>query len=207
MKIALFGATGRVGGELLSLLLENNHHVTVLVRKPEMLQVHANLTVIKGDARVKSDIEKTLDSVDSVVSALGTDQTTVLTEAVAHIISIMEKQNINRIVTIGTGGILSSRVNPELLRYQSSESKRKSTVAAKEHHKVYDMLKETLLDWTIVCPTYLPTGAATNAYIIERDRLPVGAVQTTTGDTALFTYKELMETNHIGHRVGIMSPE
>ncbi|MEI4771580.1 NAD(P)H-binding protein [Psychrobacillus sp. FJAT-51614] len=207
MKIALFGATGRVGGEILSLLLKNNHYVTVLVRNPEKLKPHVNLTVIKGNARVKSDIEKTLDSVDGVISALNTDQTTVLTEAIAHIISIMEKQNIKRIVTIGTGGILSSRVNPELLRYQSSESKQKSTVAAKEHHKVYDMLKETLLDWTIICPTYLPTGATTNAFIIERDRLPIGAVQTTTGDTALFAYKELMESNHIGHRVGIMSPK
>jgi putative NADH-flavin reductase len=207
MKVALFGATGRVGSEILSLLLENNHFVTILVRTPEKIQAHLHLTILKGDAKIAFDVEKALKNVDAVISALGTDQSTVLTEAMAHIIYNMKKQKMNRIVTIGTGGILTSRENPELLRYESSESKRKSTVAAQEHHKVYDMLKVSKLDWTIVCPTYLPTGSATNAYIIERDVLPVGAVRSTTGDTALFAYNELIENEHIGHRVGIMSPE
>ena len=60
-------------------------------------------------------------------------------------ISIMSKNGIDRILTIGTGGILTSRVEPELLRYQSSETKRKSTVAAIEHHRVYNKLKESSL--------------------------------------------------------------
>jgi putative NADH-flavin reductase len=207
MKIALFGATGRVGKNILSLLLENNDEVTALVRTPEKLQPRPNLTLIQGDARVFLDVEKTLEGADAVMSTLGTDQTTVLTDALEHIISIMEKQKIKRVVTIGTAGILTSRVNQNLLRYESSESKRKSNVAAKEHHKVYEMLKESTLDWTIVCPTYLPTGVATKAYIIERDKLPVGATKSTTGDTALFAFNELIESKYIGYRVGIMSPE
>ncbi|WP_144510581.1 NAD(P)-dependent oxidoreductase [Bacillus sp. FJAT-22090] len=207
MKIALFGATGRVGNAILALLLESNLDVVVLVRNPDKLQPHARLTVLEGDARKASDIENTLDNVDAVISALGTDQTTVLTEAISHIILTMKKKNITRIITIGTAGILESRVDPGILRYKSSESKRRSTVAAKEHHKVFNMLCESTLDWTIICPTYLPTGDATNAYIIERDMLPIGAKKTTTGDTALFAVKELMENKQIGYRVGTMSPE
>ncbi|TQR17319.1 NAD(P)-dependent oxidoreductase [Psychrobacillus vulpis] len=207
MKIALFGSTGRVGSCILNLLLQSNHEVTALVRTPEKLEPHRNLTILRGDAKERVDIERALEGTDAVVSALGTDQTTVLTDSVAHIISIMEQQKVKRIVTIGTGGILRSRESSELLRYQSTESKRKSTVAAKEHHKVYEMLNASTLDWTIVCPTYLPTGEATNAYIVERDMLPMGAVQSTTGDTALFAYNELFENKYIGHRVGIMSPK
>lgn len=209
MKIALFGATGRVGREILNLLLEKDYRVTALVRSPEKLQAHPRLTVIQGNARIATHIEKTLAGAGAgaVMCALGTDQSTVLTEAMAHIISSMKKQNMKRIVTIGTGGILTSRENPKLLRYETSESKRKSTIAAKEHHRVYEMLKDSALDWTIVCPTYLPTAPATNAYIIERDTLPVGAVRSTTGDTALFACAELTRNDHIGHRVGLMSPE
>ncbi|MFJ7972640.1 NAD(P)-dependent oxidoreductase [Psychrobacillus sp. NPDC096389] len=207
MKIALFGATGRVGREVLLLLLKNNIEVTVLVRDSTKVQPHDNLTVLQGDARNKPDIEHTLENADAVISALGTDQTTVLTDSISHIIKTMKERNIQRIITIGTAGILKSRVEPELLRYESSESKQRSKVAAKEHHRVFHMLSASMLDWTIVCPTYLPTGATTNAYIIERDRLPIGAVRTTTGDTALFAYNELLENKHIGYRVGIMSPE
>lgn len=206
MKIALFGATGRVGNGILTLLLERGIEVTSLVRNVDNLQPHLNLTVLQGDARVASDVEKVIREADVVISALGTDKTTVLTESISHMISIMSKNGIDRIITIGTGGILTSRVEPELLRYQSSETKRRSTVAAMEHHRVYNKLKESSLKWTIICPTYLPTGNATNAYIIERDTLPLGAVQTTTGDTALFTVHELLENEHIGYRVGIMSP-
>lgn len=207
MKIALFGATGRVGHAILTLLLERDIKVIALVRNPEKLQPYAGLTVLQGDVRNRTDIVGALAGVDAVISALGTDKTTVLTESITHIISIMHKQHLKRIITIGTAGILDSRVEPGLLRYQSSESKRKSTNAAQEHHQVFDLLKDTLLDWTIVCPTYLPTGAATAEYIVMRDNLPESAVQTTTGDTALFTVNELLKNEHIGYRVGIMSPQ
>lgn len=207
MKIALFGANGRVGRDILFLLLKNNIEVTVLVRDSAKVQPHDSLTVLQGDARNMADIERTLENADAVISALGTDQTTVLTESISHIIATMRDRNIHRIITIGTAGILNSRVEPKLLRYESSESKQRSKVAAKEHHRVFNMLSASTLDWTIICPTYLPTGATTNAYIIERDMLPVGAVRTTTGDTALFAYNELLENKHIGYRIGIISPE
>ena len=47
MKIALFGATGRVGGEVLKLALVEGHEVTVLVRSPEKLVPHDRLTISK----------------------------------------------------------------------------------------------------------------------------------------------------------------
>lgn len=207
MKIALFGATGRVGYAILTLLLEKGIEVTVLVRNSEKLQIQPGLTVLQGDARSTTDVERTLDGVNAVISALGTDKTSVLTESITHIITVMQKQRIKRIITIGTAGILDSRVEPGLLRYQSSESKRKSSTAAQEHHRVYDLLNNSSLDWTIICPTYLPTGASTDEYSILRDMLPVNAVQTTTGDTALFAVNELLNNDHIGYRVGIMSPQ
>lgn len=46
------------------------------------------------------------------------------------IIEAMENGGIKRIITIGTAGILQSRTTPNSLRYQSSESKQKSTRAA-----------------------------------------------------------------------------
>lgn len=205
MKVALFGATGRVGNAILTLLLEKGMKVNALVRKPESLQPQNGLTVLQGDARNPSDIEATLTGVDAVISALGTDKSTVLTESITHIISNMQKKQVQRIITIGTAGILDSRTEPGKLRYQSTESKRKSTMAAKEHHRVFHLLKDTLLEWTIICPTYLPTGDSTNDYIVLRDKLPETAVQTTTGDTALFTVNELLKKEHIGYRVGIVS--
>lgn len=204
MKILLLGATGRVGSHIARLALQDNHHVTALVRSPEKLQIkHENLNVIQGNVLNKEDLEKAMRGQDLVLSALNTDGANTLSESMPLIIEAMEKEGIKRIITIGTAGILQSRVESSVLRYQSSESKRKSTRAAEDHHKAYDLLKESALDWTIVCPTYLPDGERIGTYRAERDFLPEGGVKISVPDTAEFAYRQIESTEYIKARVGL----
>ena len=203
MKIILFGATGRTGSEILRRALEDGHEVTAFVRSPEKCQAHDKLTIVEGDVRHADSVKHIIEGADAVVSALGTDKTTTLTEATAAIIEGMKEYNVSRIVTIGTAGILQSRTEPEKLRYQSNESNRKLTFAAEEHHKAFTMLQNSNLDWTVVCPTYLPDGEAVGNYRTERDRLPIDGKQISTGDTAAFAYDELLKKEYIGCRVGL----
>lgn len=204
MNILLLGATGRVGSQIVTYALHERHHVTVLVRTPEKVQINnENLTIIQGNVLNKDDIQRAMHGMDVVISALNTDGTTTLSESMPLIIEAMENEGIKRIITIGTAGILQSRTTPSSLRYQSSESKRKSTRAAKEHHKVYDMLKQSTLEWTIVCPTYLPDGERVGKYRIDRDYLPEGGAEISVQDTAEFTFKQIKASDYIKSRVGI----
>src|SRR5690606_12220964 len=109
MKLALFGATGRVGGEILKRALADGHHVKVLVRS-EKLDAHPNLEMIIGDVRNAEDVEKTVAGTSAVFSAIGTDRTTTLSDAAPLIVDAMEKHGVKRVVTIGTAGILDSRL-------------------------------------------------------------------------------------------------
>ena len=68
---------------------------------------------------------------------------------------------------------------------------------------MYDMLRQSGLEWTIVCPTYLPDGVAVGDYRTERDLLPEDGKQISVGDTAAFAYGELLQGDNIGFRVGI----
>lgn len=203
MKIAIFGATGRVGHEVLKNMLADGHEVTALARSPEKLEANDLLTVIQGDVRNEADVRETIVGSELVFSAIDTDKTTTLTESISHIIKVMKEEEINRVVTIGTAGILQSRTTPDKLRYQSPESKRRTTFAAEEHHKVYDDLAQSELDWTIVCPTYLPDGEAVGNYRTEHDYLPEDGKKITVGDTANFAYDVLIDHKHSGFRVGI----
>ncbi len=204
MNILLLGATGRVGSQIVTYALHDRHHVTVLVRTPEKIQLNnENLTIIQGNVLIKDDIVRAMHGIDVVISALNTDGTTTLSESMPLIIEAMENEGIKRIITIGTAGILQSRTTPDSLRYQSSESKRKSTRAAKEHHKVYDMLKQSTLKWTIVCPTYLPDGERVGKYRIDRNFLPEGGVEISVPDTAEFTFRQIKTSDYIKSRVGI----
>lgn len=204
MNILILGATGRVGSHIVNYALADRHHVTALVRTPEKIQLNKeNLTIIRGNVLNKEDIISAMQGIDVVISALNTDGATTLSESMPHIIEAMENVGIGRIITVGTAGILQSRTTPNLLRYQSSESKQKLTRAAEEHHKVYELLKQSSLSWTIVCPTYLPDGEKLGEYRVERDYLPVDGVKIHVPDTAEFTYKQINSSDFIKSRVGI----
>lgn len=204
MKLLLFGATGRVGHRITVRALHDTHIVTALVRNREHLLVtHDNLLVLTGNVLSQRDVGSAMFGVDAVLSALNTDGSDTLSRSMPIIIDAMEQAGVKRIVTIGTAGILQSHLNPLLLRYQSAESKRKSTRAAKDHRKAYEILSESGLDWTIVCPTWLPDGEPTGKYRIERDFLPLEGEQISVGDTADFAYQQLFNDEYMHCRVGI----
>ncbi|MBY6024282.1 NAD(P)H-binding protein [Bacillus sp. 1780r2a1] len=204
MDIALLGATGRVGQQLIELLLENNHKVTALVRNVHRLPIsHTNLKVIEGDAREEKVLDCLFQGQNAVISTLSTDGANVISESMPVIIKVMTRHSIERIITVGTAGILQSRTEPSLYRFQSSESKRKLTRAAEDHLKGFLTLKESNLLWTIVCPTYLPDGNITAHYRVEKNVLPLDGKKISTGDTAHFIYEELLNPRFPHCRVGI----
>lgn len=204
MKILLLGATGRVGSFLVELLLEAKCEVIALVRDEQKITInHEALTVLKGNTLNEIDLNLALEDVDGVISALNTEGENILSKTMGLLIPLLEMKQINRIVTIGSAGILQSRVDPSILRYLSSESKRKSTTAASDHEKAFNLLKDSQLDWTIVCPTYLPDGPITKNVRVEKDHLPIDGKSISSGDTAFFAFKEFFECNFRKSRVGI----
>lgn len=204
MNLFILGASGRVGSCIASLAAGDGHRLKLLARDPDKIAVKGELvTVIQGNALHAPDVELGMQGADAVISALSTGGSAVLSESIPLVIAAMKRQGVRRIVTIGTAGILQSRVSPELLRYQSAESRRALTRAAEEHRKVYDSLRESGLDWTIVCPTYLPDGAFTGVFRVEKDLLPEGGREISVQDTAAFAYEQLALPDYIRCRAGI----
>jgi len=205
MNLLILGATGRVGSEVLRHALREGHEVTVLVRNPDNLAGLDldRLRVIVGNVLHAADIEAAMQGADAVISALSTDGTDTLSQGMPLIITAMKNTGVCRIVSVGTAGILQSRVSPDLLRYQSSESKRALTRAAEEHHQVYTLLEQSELDWTIVCPTYLPDGERLGSYRIEANFLPENGTQISVADTADYVYQQVFSREHLHTRVGI----
>ncbi|KJD43358.1 NAD(P)-dependent oxidoreductase [Paenibacillus terrae] len=209
MNLLLLGATGRVGRFILEYALADGHTVTALVRSPDKLEEYklrygTQLQIVEGDATNAENVAQALEGGGTaVISALNTDGTTTLSVNMRLLIRLMQERSVSRLITVGTAGILQSRTEPGLYRYESSEPRRRSTRAAEEHRRVYELLRDSALDWTIVCPTWLPDGARTGIYRVEKDLLPEGGTQITTADTADFTYRQLSSTDFLHTRVGI----
>ncbi|RNB76668.1 NAD(P)-dependent oxidoreductase [Brevibacillus panacihumi] len=205
MNLLILGATGRVGSEVLRHALRDGHQVTAFVRNPDKLAVtdQDRLMVAVGNVLNAADVETAMQGAEVVVSALSTDGTDTLSQGMPLVIAAMKKTGVSRIVTVGTAGILQSRVSPDLLRYQSSESKRTLTRAAQEHHQVYTLLEQSGLDWTIVCPTYLPDGERLGSYRVEAHYLPENGTQISVADTADCVYRQVFSREHLHTRLGI----
>ncbi len=149
MNLLLLGATGRVGRFILEYALADGHTVTVLVRSPDKLEDFASqygtqLQIVQGNATNAEDVAQALKGGPTVViSALNTDGTTTLSVSAGLLIRLMQEQSIHRLITVGTAGILQSRTEPSLYRYESSDTRRRSTRAAEEHRRVYELLRES----------------------------------------------------------------
>ncbi|UTE79000.1 MULTISPECIES: NAD(P)H-binding protein [unclassified Rossellomorea] len=200
MKIALFGSTGRVGSVVFQRAI-SEYEVNRLVRRGSGQDAPG--TEIIGDVLNEGDVMKTIEGSEAVVSCLNTDKEDVLTKSMPILLKAMRSYGVKRIITCGTAGILQARSEDGLYRFQSSESKRRSTTAAEDHLRAFLMLQASEMDWTIVCPTYLPDGERIGNYRTERDVLPEGGSSISKYDTGDFIYKQLSDLSFIKSRVGI----
>lgn len=114
MRIALFGATGFTGKDILQVALSQNHTVRALVRDPARVETsHPKLELVKGDALNKEDILGLLRGTDVVVHCLGVGgkgdgkPTTLVSDSVALVVQAMQECDISRIIcmsNVGAGG-------------------------------------------------------------------------------------------------------
>ncbi|WP_026672529.1 NAD(P)-dependent oxidoreductase [Alkalihalobacterium bogoriense] len=205
MNILIFGSTGRVGQQLLTLGIQAGYHVTAFLRNETKLlsSTPSPLRIFQGNVLHETDVMEACKGIDVIFSSLGTDRSDTLSKSMPSIIKAMEHHQISRFISIGTAGILNSRTEEGKYRFQTSESKRKSTKAANDHLKAFQALQKTCLEWTIVCPTYLPDGIYTGKYRVEKNVLPIGGKEISVPDTAEFAFSQLNDARFIRSRVGI----
>ncbi|KIL46848.1 NAD(P)-dependent oxidoreductase [Jeotgalibacillus campisalis] len=203
MKLALFGASGRVGRVIMENALQDGHDIQALVRDPEGIASHPGMKKIKGDASNKKDVDEVIHGCDVVISALGTDKNDALTKSMIHILPAMRANSISKIITIGTAGILDSKREPGKFRFHSKESNRRLSTAAEDHCRAYLMLKQSSMNWTIVCPTYLPDGKRIGKFRTEINTLPDDPSSISMYDTGDFAYSLIQTNDYSKKRVGL----
>src|SRR5699024_12836409 len=129
----------------------------LLEKLREKLKIKSPLSnIYEVDVLNKADLLHSMQDCDDVINALNNDKNNTLSRSMPLIIKAMTSYDLSRIITIGTAGILNSRNEQDLYRFQSSESKRKTTTAAKDHLATYEWLQKSNLNRTVVCPAYLP---------------------------------------------------
>eukprot|EP00980_Cylindrotheca_fusiformis_P007140 scaffold1501_cov130-Cylindrotheca_fusiformis.AAC.9 len=117
--IAIFGATGDTGSEILDQALKQGKKVRVMVRSPSKLAVkeHANLVVVEGDcfaSDAKSNIEKTIRGSDYVICCVNGPKgkpkefpVGKILQFVKEVIEIMEKLQSAKVFLFQSGAFVA----------------------------------------------------------------------------------------------------
>ena len=165
MRIAIFGATGGTGRELLQQALDRGHEVTAIVRRPAAITLtHARLRVVAGDVLKPDSFAPALyrqDAVLSVVGAVGLKPMTFHRQSAHNLIEQMNKAGVQRLVCVTSVGVSDKPVGP-LFYIWLIKPLLKNIYDDMRHME--QTVRESRLTWTIVRPSRLVDGQRTGQY-------------------------------------------
>ena len=156
MKIAVFGAGGRIGSRIVDEALNRGHDVSAVVRHPEdYTKIHEHLKVAKADLFNSQDVETGAFDQDVVVSAYnytkGANPSTI-TELAVPLINGLKQAHVKRLIIVGGAGSLEVAPGKQLVDTPDFPAAYKpSALAHREALKIYQKEKE--LEWTYISPS------------------------------------------------------
>ena len=153
MRIAVFGATGKLGQYFVKAALDKGHSIVAYARSPDKLKIsHDSLEIIEGDIFDTDKITESLEGVDAVLTCLRlkAQRKPIFSQGTQTVIDAMKNQNVKRLILISEAAYgehmrnfswvtrVSFRVYGAFQKFQLNERRKQDTI-------VY----ESGLDWSV----------------------------------------------------------
>ena len=171
MKIAVVGASGRTGRELVRAAAAAGHEVVAVVRDP------SRLPDPPGEVRVAdvSDVgalTAAFQGVDAVASCLGPvagESAHVLRDGITAVLAAMDGAGVRRLVAISASGWVVDGDDP-LSRYVAKPILRLALAETNADLEAMErVIRASHVDWTIMRPPRLQDRPGTGRYKARRD--------------------------------------
>ncbi|MDB5031440.1 NAD(P)-dependent oxidoreductase [Mucilaginibacter sp.] len=175
MKIAIFGAGGRIGSRIVTEALNRGHNVTAVVRHPETYTViHEHLKVAKGDLFKAQDVETGAFDQDAVVCAYGNTHgapESTVAELAIPLMMGLKQAHTKRLLILGGAGSLEVAPGMQLVDTPNFPLEYEPiSLAHRDALKLYQNEKE--LEWTYVSPAAeIEPGERTGKFRIGGNQL------------------------------------
>ena len=170
MKLAILGATGTVGRELVTQALAAGHKVTALARRaPNPGEIDDRIAIVVGDVRNADDVHHVVEGSDAVVSALGHVRGTpgdLLASATANVIAAMHADGVTRLVVLSSPAVGDAEDRPGL-RYRVGLAVMRRAIAGvvRDHRAQARVIEDSDLAWTLARgPIVFTDGPHTGHY-------------------------------------------
>ncbi|WP_340052798.1 NAD(P)-dependent oxidoreductase [Pseudomonas sp. JAI120] len=197
-KIAIIGATGRAGSQLLEEALRRGHSVVAIARNTDKLAVRPGVTVKQVDALDANALEQAISGSDVVISAAH-----FATLPASAVIGPVKQAGVKRLVVVGGAGSLLLPGGGRVIDSEGFPAEYKTEASAGA--AFLDVLRqEKDLDWTFLSPSALFDGTErTGKFRLGQDDLLVSSDGTSSisfADYAIAMIDEVETPKHSRQR-------
>ncbi|KHN60548.1 3-beta hydroxysteroid dehydrogenase [Dickeya fangzhongdai] len=195
--IALIGASGNAGSQILKELSERGHQITAIARHPEKIAALPGVTAKKGDALDEAGLAALLAGHDAVISAVYFTKSNPQT-----LINAVRAAGVKRYLVVGGAGSLLVAPGQRLIDQPDFPEAYKAE--ATKGADFLDLLKTvTDLDWTFLSPSmmFVP-GERTGIFRLGQDDLLTNEQGSSISfaDYAIALVDEVEKPQHIRQR-------
>ncbi|GAB4456196.1 MAG: NAD(P)-dependent oxidoreductase [Armatimonadaceae bacterium] len=179
MHIAIVGATGGTGRQLVTQALDRGHEVTAVARRPEAVGIqHPCLRVAKGDVYNVPSLVAAFQGADAAIYAVGIASpwearkpTTIYSEGSGNVMQAMQEAGVKRLIAISSGGIepkpgdpwwFTNLLKPLFLKGMYEDM-------AKMERRVQEAGEQKTVLYTLVRPPQLLDGPWTGVYHLSTE--------------------------------------
>jgi len=208
MKIAIFGATGGVGRQLVGQALAAGHEVTAFARDPGKLDMrHDGLRIVQGDVTDPQAVEQAIEGVAAVLCALNSRRGAKgapISVGTKNILAAMKKSGVRRLVFSAAPSARDAQDTPDLrFKLMIALVKLIAPGGYADMVSSAQAVRASDLDWTIVrlpFPTADPkTGHVKVGYLNKESGSRISRA-----DAAEFMLREMQEAQYL-HQAPVIS--
>ncbi len=197
-KIAIIGATGRAGSQLLEEALRRGHTVTAIARNTDKLAARPGVTVKQVDALEADALQHAVSGSDVVISAAH-----FATLPASAVLGPVKKAGVKRLLVVGGAGSLLLPDGSRVIDSPGFPAEYKAEASAGA--AFLDVLRqEQELDWTFLSPSALFDGTErTGQFRLGQDHLLVsddGQSSISFADFAIAMIDEVETPKHSRQR-------
>ncbi|TPX35579.1 hypothetical protein SmJEL517_g02164 [Synchytrium microbalum] len=227
-KLLVFGGSGRIGRMVCQYALETKKYGVkdgyvsafvrnaIKLRKGETEQYADQIDAYEGNVRDIGQVRSVIKEVkpDKIVSVIGPkdirDPSVINSIAALHISLAMKENGVKRLILMTANGLLPRSTEDASIGadmyYETGELPVWLNHACYDMRHATELIMSTDLDWTLVCPPYMPKGPflkTDGKYRVVIDGPVENGKVLAAADCADFIVKALDRDDLIRHRVGI----
>jgi putative NADH-flavin reductase len=202
-RVLIIGASKGIGLDTTRQALEAGHHVRAFARSADRISLSSSkLEKMPADALESKDVEAGLNGVDVVIQCLGVGladlfgPVQLFSKATGVLVEAMTALGVSRLVCVtgfGAGDSRSSISCLQRIPFQLVFGRAYEDKSLQER-----LIKESLLEWTIVRPGILTRGPKTRRYKILVNPSQWRNGNISRSDVADFLVRQIDDRTYVG---------